>query len=158
MATTRLSREDFLSYIQAFNTRNYEHQHSFYAPDVVMILPDPAIPPLEGSEAITKHYSGVHGVAKETLVPMVVMNDRDRVFFLMEVYFQYLVDTDEGVHSQKVKKDDVFKVTVWALYDIDEAGKMATIRCNLWEERMYGQVDVAPLIEESRSRAQADLR
>lgn len=59
----------------------------------------------------------------------------------MDVYFQYLVDTDEGVHSQKVRKDDVFKVTVWALYDIDEAGSMATIRGNLWKEKIYGQVD-----------------
>ncbi|KAI5359601.1 putative NTF2-like domain superfamily, SnoaL-like domain-containing protein [Septoria linicola] len=158
MSNPRLSREDFISYIRAFNTRDYAHQHSFYASNVVLILPDPAIPPLHGSDAITAHYSGVHSVAKETLVPMVVMNDRDHVAFLMEVYFQYTKDTDEGVHNQRVKEGDVFKVTVWALYEIDEAGKMGTIRCDLWEEKMYGQVDVQPLIEESRSRAQEDLR
>lgn len=154
----RLSRQDFLTYIQSFNTRNYAHQHSFYAENVTLILPDPAIPPLKGSAAITKHYSGVHAVADETVVPMVVMNDGDKVFLLMEVYFRYTVDTDEGVHSQKVKKGDVFKVTVWALYDIDDAGKMETIRCNLWDEKLFGQVDVDRLISESKARAQPDLR
>lgn len=123
-----------------------------------MTLPDPAVAPLKGPAAIAKHYSGVHGVAQETVVPMVVMNDKDKVFFEMEVYFKYITDTDEGVHSQKVKKGDVFKVTVWALYDLDERGRMLTIRCNLWEEKMLGQVDVEPLIRESRSRAQEDLR
>ncbi|KXT15191.1 hypothetical protein AC579_3941 [Pseudocercospora musae] len=158
MPGARLSREDFLAYIQHFNTRNYENQHSFYAKDVVLILPDPAIPPLQGSEAIAAHYSGVHSLAHETVVPMVVMNDCEHVFFVMEVYFKYIVDTDQGVHSQTVKKDDVFKVTVWALYDIDEQGKMARIRCNLWEEKLLGQVDVDELIQESKSRAQLDLR
>lgn len=155
---TLLSRHDFLSYIKAFNTRDYEHQHSFYAANVTLILPDPAVAPLHGSAAITKHYSQVHSVAQETVIPMVVMNDGDKVFFVMEVYFKYLVDTDQGVHSRSAQKDDVFKVTVWALYDIDAEGKMATIRCTLWEEKMLGQVDVEPLITESRSRAQEDLR
>lgn len=89
---------------------------------------------------------------------MVVMNDGDKVFFEMEVYFKYTTDTDKGVHSQKVRKGDVFTVTVWALYDLDERGKMVKIRCNLWEERMLGQVEVGPLIEESRGRAQEDLK
>ncbi|KXT03039.1 hypothetical protein AC578_652 [Pseudocercospora eumusae] len=158
MPGPRLSREDFLTYIRHFNTRSYEKQHSFYAKDVVLILPDPAIPPLRGSEAIAAHYSGVHSLAQETVVPVVVMNDREHVFFEMEVYFKYIVDTDQGVHSQTVKKDDVFKVIVWALYDINEQGKMTKIRCNLWEEKLLGQVDVDELIQESKSRAQVDLQ
>lgn len=153
-----LSRKDFLSYIHSFNTRNYAHQHSYYAHDVVMTLPDPAIPPLKGPEAIAKHYEGVHGLAQETVVPMVVMNDGDKVFFEMDVYFKYVKDTDQGVHSTKVLKDDVFKVTVWALYDINEEGKMLRIRCNLWEEKLLGQMNVDQLVSESRSRAQTDLQ
>lgn len=158
MSQPRLSRKDFLSYLKAFNTRDYKFQHSFYAQNVTLTLPDPAVPPLKGPSAIAQHYDGVHSLTKETVVPMTVMNDGDKVFLVMEVYFKYLKDTDEGVHSQKVKKDDVFKVQVWALYDIDEEGKMLTIRCNLWEEKLFGQVDVEPLIAESRSRAQEDLR
>lgn len=153
-----LSRTDFLAYIKAFNTRDYTFQHSFYSPSITMILPDPAIPPLLGPAAISQHYAQVHSVARETVVPITVLNDNDKVFFVMEVYFQYLMDTDEGVHGKKVKEGDVFSVTVWALYDLDERGKMVRIRCNLWEERMLGKVEVGPLIEESRGRAQEDLR
>ena len=154
----RLSRQDFLSYIRSFNTRSYEHQHSFYARDITMTLPDPAVPVLHGPDAVSKHYAQVHSVAEETVVPMVVVTEDDHVFFEMEVYFKYSVDTDKGVHSTTARKGDVFKVTVWALYVISEEGKMQSIRCSLWEERMFGQVEVEPLIEESRSRAQVDLR
>lgn len=89
---------------------------------------------------------------------MVVMNDGDRVFFVMEVYFKYTTNTDHGVHGQMVKKGDIFTVTVWALYDLDAEGKMVQIRCNLWEEKMLGQVEVGSLIEDSKSRAQEDLQ
>ncbi|KAK4628295.1 uncharacterized protein CLAFUR5_04448 [Fulvia fulva] len=154
----RLSRQDFLSYIRSFNTRSYEHQHTFYAPDITMTLPDPAVPILRGPEAISKHYAQVHRVAEETVVSMVVVTEYDHVFFEMEVYFKYVVDTDKDVHGTTVQEGDVFKVTVWALYVIDEAGKMRSIRCNLWEEKMLGQFEMGPLIEESRSRAQVDLR
>lgn len=91
-------------------------------------------------------------------MPMVVVTEDDHVFFEMEVYFKYFVDTEKGPHSMTVKKDDVFKATIWALYITDVEGKMQSMRCNLWEEKMLGQVEVAPLIDESRSRAQVDLR
>lgn len=158
MSKPRLSREAFVSYIRSFNTRAYTQQHSFYAEDIVMILPDPAIPPLKGKDAISQHYSGVHGLADETVVPMVVVTEGDHIFFEMEVYFKYKTATTEGVHGQTVKQGDVFKVVVWALYAINEDGKMQSIRCNLWEEKLLGPVDLEPLIRESKTRAQGDLR
>lgn len=71
---------------------------------------------------------------------------------------RYTCETDQGVHGMTAKTGDVFKVTVWALYDIDEQGKMSRIRCNLWEEKMLGQVDKEQRVRESKSRAQEDLR
>lgn len=77
----------------------------------------------------------------------------------MGLRFRYTCDTDKGVHGMTAKVGDVFKVTVWALYDIDEGGKMSRIRCNLWEEKMLGQVDVGECERESKARAaQEDLR
>lgn len=71
---------------------------------------------------------------------------------------RYTCDTDRGVHGTTAKEGDVFKVVVWALYDIEEEGKMSRIRCSLWEEKMLGQVDVKAYVSESKSRAQEDLR
>ncbi|KAF2169288.1 hypothetical protein M409DRAFT_20514 [Zasmidium cellare ATCC 36951] len=154
----RLPRSLFLQYISHFNTRSYALQHAFYSPTITMTLPDPLVPTLHGPEEISRHYAQVHSVAEETVVPVKVLCEGEGVFLEMEVFFRYIVDTDQGVHGRTAREGDVFKVVVWAVYDIDAVGKMRRIRCSLWDERMLGQVDVGECVREARGRAMGDLR
>lgn len=55
-----------------------------------MILPDHRVPPLQGPDAISKHYAQVHSVADETVVPVCVLCEGVNVFLEMEVYFRYV--------------------------------------------------------------------
>ncbi|KAJ5380057.1 uncharacterized protein N7496_002485 [Penicillium cataractarum] len=152
-----ISLQQFLRYIKAFNAKDYHVQHQFYDPEVRLVIPDPAIGTLHGSKGIMKHYSVVHGSAKETVVPMFVMIDGARVLFSMETYFLYLEPTENAVHGYKVRAGDVIRVKVWALYDMKD-GKMLQITCNGLSDEMLGQVDVEALIEESLSRADENVR
>lgn len=50
-----------------------------------MILPDLGISKFRGSDAIVKRCSGADMLVMETMVSMVVLNDAERVFFMMEL-------------------------------------------------------------------------
>lgn len=151
-----LSRQEFLEYILAFNLADYKKQHSFYTKDVTLTLPDPAIPTIHGSEGILKHYAPLHDKAIEKIVPMVLMNEDDKIFYMMESYFRFKKPTNM-LHGFDVKEGDVVKITCSAYYKL-EGKKMKSILCGLYKQEHLGQVDLAPLIEESQSRAESDLR
>ncbi|KAJ5745498.1 hypothetical protein N7520_010680 [Penicillium odoratum] len=152
-----MSLKHFLKYIEAFNAKDYELQHSFYHPDVTLAIPDPEIGTLVGSSGIMNHYAKVHANAQETVVPMFVMIDGPRIFLSMEAYFLYIRTTDEAVHSHKVKPGDVIRVKVWAVYDMVE-DKMARITCNALSDELLGQVNVNDMIQESWSRADEKVK
>lgn len=153
-----LTTEEFLDYLRAFNSTDYSNQHAFYSDDVVLILPDPAIPPLEGKEAIVRHYTPIHADADETVVPINIFCDRGRVAFFMESYFQYKREIKKAVHDYHVHPGDVLKITCLAVYDLDEDKKMKTIRCHLQKQELLGQVDLRACIRDSESRADPDIR
>ena len=157
MSNNELTRGEFCDYIQAFNAKDLEKQHAFYHDKVELIIPDPTIGTLEGSSGIREHYKSVHALANETVIPILVMTEPGKVFFIMEAYFQYLVDTDKAVHEHKVKQGDVLKVTVWAFYTLEDR-KMKKITCNLFDHQLLGQVNVKTCIRDSESRAEPDLR
>ncbi|RAH46896.1 nuclear transport factor 2 family protein [Aspergillus brunneoviolaceus CBS 621.78] len=152
-----LSLRQFLEYIRAFNAKDYQKQHSFYHPDVRLVLPDPEVGTLVGSEGIMNHYAVLHATAEETVVPILVMVDQGRIFFVMETYFRYCQATDRAVHGYNAQAGDVIKVTVWALYDMD-GGKMKHITCNGLHHEFLGTADVNLPINESWSRADSTVK
>ncbi|KAJ5368661.1 uncharacterized protein N7496_008421 [Penicillium cataractarum] len=154
---TTLTLQDFLTYIHAFNAQNYTLQHTFYHRTVSLTLPDPDIPPLKSSPAIQSHYDTIHALAHETVVPMIVLIDANRVFFSMEAYFQYRIDTDNAVHGYSVKAGDVIRVKVWAVYEIVE-GKMGAIVCCAVGDECLGKVEIGDVVAESWGRADESVR
>lgn len=66
-----------------------------------------------------KHY-GVHSQAEELIVPQVVMIDGSRIVVVMEKFSQHKESTDQAVHGQRMREEDVFRVKVWALYDMED--------------------------------------
>lgn len=152
-----ISLKRFLKYIEAFNAKDYELQHSFYHENVTLAIPDPEIGTLFGSSGIMNHYAKVHADAQETVVPMFVMMEGARIFLSMEAYFLYIRTTNHAVHSHKVKPGDVIRVKVWAVYDMLD-GKMARITCNALSDEFLGQVNVNELIQESWSRVDENVK
>lgn len=152
-----MSLKHFLDYIKAFNAKDYSVQHDFYDKDVTLTIPDPEIGTLIGSDGIMSHYSKVHADARETVVPMFVIMDEQRIFLSMEAYFLYNKSTKNAVHSHKVKPGDVIRVKVWAVYDMKD-GKMARITCNAMSDELLGQVNVDEYIKESWSRVDEKIK
>ena len=148
----------YLDYIRAFNKKDYPAQHAFYHDDVELILPDPAIGTLKGSSGIKTHYKPIHENADETVIPIIMMVDRGRLFLQMETYFVYKNEVQRAVHDYHVYPGDVIKITSCAIYDLDEQGKMKRIVCHLFNQELLGKVDVKEKIRDSESRADADLR
>lgn len=155
---SHLTREDFLDYIRAFNLKDYKAQHAFYADNVTLTIPDPAVGTLCGSAQILDHYRPVHDAAEETVIPMEVLIDeaQNKVFFMMETYFEYKKSV-KGVHDFKVEAGDVIKVTVWAYYE-NEGKKMKKIVCNLFEDQCLGKINAIEYKRESESRANPNVR
>ncbi|KAH6974416.1 hypothetical protein BKA56DRAFT_619359 [Ilyonectria sp. MPI-CAGE-AT-0026] len=153
----RLEISEFLDYLRAFNKKDYDKQHAFYADNIQLIVPDPAIGTLKGSKGIMDHYGPVHANADEFVIPISVMSDRGKVFLQMESYFKYL-NKAKGVHDIDVVPGDIIKITTCALYDLDEQNKMTLIRCYLGSAEKLGQVDLKEVIRDSEGRASPDLR
>ncbi|KAF5012542.1 hypothetical protein FDECE_1409 [Fusarium decemcellulare] len=154
----KLDAQHFLGYMRAFNAADYPAQHAYYADDVELVLPDSAIPTLKGSSAIVDHYKPIHASADETVVPIIVLSDRGRLFLQMESYFHYKVEIKKAVHDYHVYPGDVVRIHCCAIYDLNDDGKMKRITCHLFSQELLGQVDIKEKIRESESRADADLR
>ncbi|KAH8896902.1 hypothetical protein GQ53DRAFT_890378 [Thozetella sp. PMI_491] len=156
--TQNLPTAEFLNYIRAFNARDYAAQHAFYTDDVELVLPDTTVGTLKGKGGIMAHYGAIHANADETVVPLIVMSDRGRVFLQMEAYFYYKNEVEQAVHNYHVHPGDVIRIRCCAIYDLAEGGKMRRITCYLFGEELLGKVDVRDKIKESENRADADLR
>ncbi|KAF9879656.1 hypothetical protein CkaCkLH20_03199 [Colletotrichum karsti] len=150
--------ENFLNYIRAFNAKDYAKQHAFYSEHIELKVPDNRVPALVGKSAIMEHYRPLHAAADETVVPLVVMCDRGRIFLFMETYFKYKTATAAGIGEFDLLPDDVVKVECFALYDLDDGNKMNCITCHLINVQKLGRVDLMEQIRDSETRADADLR
>ena len=148
----------FLDYLRAFNKADYSAQHSFYTDDVELVLPDPAIDTLKGKKAVLAHYQLIHASAKETVVPIIVLSDRNKIFLQMEAFFVYQREVEHAVHDYHVYPSDVIKISCCAVYDLDAEGKMKRITCHLFNQELLGKVDIENEIKESQSKADIDLR
>lgn len=149
-----ITPEDFLLYIKAFNAKDFETQHSFYHPDVELLLPaEEKEPVLRGSAGISQHYSRIFSHYHERLVPIEVIANERRVFFVMEVIFHAIKPVSVGIGKLAWESGDLGRQTVWALYDI-EGGKMKKIVCNQEKIEFFGKsktFDQALLESQSRS-------
>ncbi|KAJ5380058.1 uncharacterized protein N7496_002486 [Penicillium cataractarum] len=152
------THNDFLEYVKSFNAKDFDKQYSFYHDDITLDIPDPQTGILRGKAGIRNHYLPLFDVADEYIVPMVIMVDGERVFYIMESSFRYNKRLDEGgVFGFKVDDGDVIKIRVWAYYEIRE-GKFQSIVCNLFQKWFLGKVDMKEAIRESQSRATEGLR
>lgn len=154
----KLTVFEFLNYLRAFNAANYVKQHEFYAENVQMVLPDPRVGVLIGKDGIRAHYAPIHADARETVIPIIVLSDRGRIYLQMDTYFQYFSEVQHAIHNYHVIPGDVIRIRCAAMYELNEDGKMTKITCYLFEQDNLGQVDLKEKIIESENKADADLK
>lgn len=155
--------ERFLDYIRAFNAHDYDRQHAFYAPDVVLHLPAAEkLPPLVGSKGIKSHYLPLFEKFVEIITPMelVIGDDNERLFFIMETCFE----AKEDIVGQSpgavfgVKKGGIVRLSVWAFYVLGSDGLMKDIRViQSNAEDLGNEKPIEYWLADSRSRARKDL-
>jgi len=153
----KYSVEHFLDYVRAFNTRDWEKQHSYYTEDVTLELP-PADgnPVLRGSAGIKGHYSALLDNFKESIVPIELMIEEHKIFFRMETNF-LAKNAAHGPAGFECEAGDVIRVDVWAFY-VMEGGLMKSIVTNQLAGEFLGHSKtLAERIKESQARARKDL-
>ena len=153
----KYSKEKFLDYIRAFNTPDWEKQHSFYAKDVTLALPrGDGLPTFKGSREIKNHYGPLLDNFVEHVVPLELMIEEDKIFFMMETNFK-AKKAAHGPAGFDCVPGDVIRVEVWALYHM-EGDLMKTIVTNQHTGEFLGQEKTfEERIKESQSRADKEL-
>ncbi|KIX01715.1 uncharacterized protein Z518_09441 [Rhinocladiella mackenziei CBS 650.93] len=154
-----LTAEEFLKYIKAFNSRDFKTQHSFYHPEVELLLPaEEKEPVLKGSDGIFNHYARIFSYYNEHLIPIEIMANGRRLFFVMETLFQAANPISNGIAKRAWEPGDLGRMTVWALYDLED-GKMKKIVCNQEKFEWFGKSkSFEQALEESQSRTAPEFR
>ncbi|KAK2073428.1 hypothetical protein P8C59_007713 [Phyllachora maydis] len=155
--TAQFSKTDFLDYCRAFNRRDYAAMASYYTADVALTLPDPAAPALHGRGAVVEYYERLHATADETVVPVVLMADAARMFYVMDAYVRCKRAAACLLGYDDVGVGDVVMMRIWALYELSDEGRIARIECRLVKRALLGTVDLEERLEESRRAADPGL-
>lgn len=126
-----MKESEFISYIEAFNTRDYDRMISYYRPDVVLELP--AATP-EGPQGIKAYYQNLHADVRELLSLDYFVADGDKL--AVELYTEFRARNDRpGFSFRPLKAGDVFRCTNMVHYDLSD-GLFASIRIGrykIWE-------------------------
>lgn len=152
------TRNEFLQYVKAFNEKDFEVQHSFYHPNVELLLPaEENEPVLKGSGEIANHYERIFGHYQERLIPIEIMTSDSRLFFLMETLFRATKPVTVGIGRRSWEPDDLGRLTVWALYEFED-GKMKKIMCNQEKFEFFGKTKTFDQgLQESHARSSPNL-
>ena len=143
---------DFLDYCRAFNARDWDKQHSYYAKDVTLELPpDDKNPTLQGSEGIKAHYGPLFENFVEKIVPIELLISGDKIFFWMEVNFQ-ATKASLSPSGFNAEPGDIVRVVVWAYYEM-EGDLMKTIVTNQLSGTFIGKtMTLEEAIRDSQTR------
>ena len=127
-------REVFHRYVEQFNSGKPEGLAPFFAPDVVLNLPGRE---LIGAEAIVAHYRRSFSFLIEWLrVDTLIVDDRG---LAAELFTRFTAHRDyPDFHARPLKKNDVYIVTTFVLYDFDAQGRFTRIRPALWQRDVSG--------------------
>jgi hypothetical protein len=126
-----ISLSEFKTYLQAFNARDYEVQHSFYDENVTLKLP--TVPLLEGKAAIVSQYKAVHPSFDEAIIPLDILINDHRIIILKRTVFGAREDTPDFL-GQPLKKGDVVVFAAYIHYEFNEYGKIIRINLTGYEE------------------------
>ena len=127
-------RAMFHRYVEQFNSGKPEGLAPFFAPDVVLNLPGRE---LIGAEAIVSHYRRSFAFLTEWLrVDTLIVDDRG---LAAELYTRFTAHRDyPDFHALPLKKNDVYIVTTFVLYEFDTRGRFTRIRPALWQRDVSG--------------------
>ncbi|KAG9257613.1 uncharacterized protein F5Z01DRAFT_671206 [Emericellopsis atlantica] len=132
-----VSLPSFVKYLRAFNARDYDTQHAFYADDITLNLP--YVEPLVGKDAITAQYAQIHPIADEAVIPMDIVYNGRTFIVPKRTIFRLRQDVPELMGLKDLKRGDVIVYTAYLQYYFNKEGKIRQIDLTtLSDERQLG--------------------
>lgn len=109
-----LTEQDLLTYLAAFNNRDYPGMQKYFHPDVVLELP---ARPLEGADAIESFYRDLHSDVRELLAVDFLMIEEDHI--ALELYTEFRAFHDRGRFTfGALTAGQVYRCTNMVHYDL----------------------------------------
>lgn len=131
-----LSREQFMSYIDAFNRNDYAGFVDYYSPRVRLVIAGKH--ELIGRDAIVEFYRTVKATTQRTISVKKLITTPDAIAAELESEFLALVDLPDFTAGSMRKGDRTYINTV-VLYDLED-GKFSRIRsAELRKRRNVGE-------------------
>ena len=131
-----MNRQQFLEYVDHFNTKRYDAVTGYFAPDVTVEYYDDATykgapaRTLHGAQGFINHYKALHEHTREAMELGAFLSVGNQM--LVELYTEFHTFKDPPADSGRTwKKGDVTIMTNFVLYDF-EKGKMKRIRIAHW--------------------------
>ena len=120
---TQVTKQQFATYIAAFNNDDFAGFTAYYADDVLLEL---GARQIRGRTGIESFYRDVKSKIKETLVIRQVIADEDGLATEIDTTFEALADWPDFI-AGAMKKGDIIRIVSFVLYRI-EHGKFTHIR------------------------------
>lgn len=127
-----MTREEFQTYLNYFNTQDYDKLTTYFAEDLEVQYNDNY--DITGQYELTLHgidgflgfYKQMHQDVLELLELGFCLYDGKNL--VVELYTEFLAKNDTVLVVDPLKRGDVVCCTNWACYDFDEQGKFKKIR------------------------------
>ena len=128
-----MTREEFLQYMDYFNTHQWDKVTGYFRPDTTLEYPDsfgsPGTPgrTLHGPQEFIENYKAIAANTREVLNLGAFQDWGSQFFVEFVTEFHVEKDAPKGTRSLG-KKGDAIVMNQCVLYDVDERGKFKRIR------------------------------
>lgn len=133
----RFTEQDYLTYVAAFNARDYARLETFFADDFAL---ENAGFKVQGKRAFRAFYAFLHQYVRETVLFRGFYPGKDGFVAHVVIRFEGLQDLTPAVLAEKgyprmtaVNRGGSAEVEFLILYLLDEAGLICHIKGAVWE-------------------------
>ena len=120
-----MNKQDFTDYLRAFSTGDYQGYSKFYDENVELELG--SVDTIRGRQGIVDFYRAMNRTVRETLTINQVIIDEGGIAADLDMEFRAIEAAPDFVVAA-MKKGEVIKSGVIALYTLNKDGKIAHIR------------------------------
>jgi len=121
--SNRISRQDYVRYVELFNN-NDPGFLDFYHPDVVLYL---GTQPVRGAQGIRDFYAEVKLYIRETVSVDQFVSDDTGVAVIIPTVFECIKDWDDSFWGIDLKAGQKMEITSWGFYQVQD-GRFTSIQ------------------------------
>ena len=127
-----MTRNEFLQYLDYFNSKSYENIVSYFADDCEFIYAtewtlEPQVKKsFKGKDAFIEHYKEVHETFNETIKLGAFMSTEDTI--IAEVFTLFEAEKEGDIRAGHFMPGEKFYMNQYIDYSLDENGKFTLVR------------------------------